>query len=67
LVNVDRVKRKLPGLLVNGSTTKRKGWNELMRNRYRLQQFQKLNPQRFNSLTNDLIVVLEKIDQALKT
>ena len=42
LVNVDRVKRKLHSLLVDGDTTKRKYNNDFMRNRYRLIQFQKL-------------------------
>jgi hypothetical protein len=40
-VNADRVKRKLPSLLVDGSTTKKKSWNSLMRYRYRFTQFKK--------------------------
>jgi hypothetical protein len=37
LVNADRVKKKIPRLLVNGSTTKKRNWNNLMRYRYRLE------------------------------
>jgi len=41
MVNADRVKRKLPSLLVDDSTTKQKGWNSLMRYRYGLSQLKK--------------------------
>ena len=34
MVNADKVKRKLPSLLVEGSATKKKGWNILMRYRF---------------------------------
>jgi hypothetical protein len=50
MVNADRVKRKLPYLLVDGSTTKKKGWNSLMRYRYRYSRFKKKNPEKFNTL-----------------
>ena len=60
MVNVNRVKEKLPGLLVDGKTTKRKRWNAFMQSRYRLQQFQRLKPERFNSLTNKLVMILEE-------
>ena len=36
-----------------------------MRNRYRLQQFIKRNPDRFNTLVNDLVYVLKKIENEL--
>jgi hypothetical protein len=61
MVNANRVKRKLPGLLVDQETTKRKGWNSFMRCRYQLERFKKRTPQRFNTLTNQLIVVLEEM------
>lgn len=66
MVNADRVKKKLPGLLVDGDTTEKKNKSGIMRNRYRLQQFIKRNPQRANSLTNQLIHILEEIDAELK-
>ena len=62
MVNVDRVKRKLPCLLCDGDTDKRENNNEFMRNRYRLQQFIKRNPERFSTLVNELVTILEKID-----
>ena len=65
MVNADRVKRKLPSLLCNGDTSKRKYNNTFMRNRYRLVQFQKRNPRRFNSLTNQLCAILDEIDKEM--
>jgi len=65
MVNMDRVKRKLSSLLCDGDTSERKNNNAFMRNRYRLQQFIKKNPDRFNTLTNELVSVLEKIDNEL--
>ena len=44
MVNADRVKQKLPGLLANAKTTKQKAWNEFMRKRYQLRRIQKSNP-----------------------
>ena len=65
MVNADRVKRKLPSLLCNGDTSKRKYNNEFMWNRYRFRQFQKRNPKRFNYLTNQLCAILDEIDMEL--
>ena len=67
MVNVDRVKHKLPFMLCDGDTSEREHNNAFMRNRYRLQQFIKRNPDRFNTLTNELVLVLEKIEKELKT
>jgi hypothetical protein len=64
-VNVDRVKKKLPALLVDAKTTKHKAWNEFMRNRYRLRKLMDQKPQRFNSLIAQLCDVLEKIDKEI--
>jgi hypothetical protein len=66
MVNADRVKRKLPSLLCDCDTTKRENNNAFMKNRYRLQRFMKRNPQRFNTLTNRLLAVLEEIDVELQ-
>ncbi len=54
MVNVDKVKRKLPGLC-DGVTGTIFNDIEFMRNRYRLQQFQKHNPEKFSSLMVRLV------------
>lgn len=61
MVNSDRIKRKLPSLLCDGDTSERKNNNSFMRNRYRLQQFKRRNPERFNFLLNQLCSVLDEI------
>ena len=63
MVNASHVKRKLASLLVDGPTTKKKSWNSLMRFRYQLQQLKKRKPERFNSLTNELVAVLTDIKE----
>jgi hypothetical protein len=65
MVNADRVKEKLPGLLVDAKTTKHKAWNEFMRNRYRLRKLMDRNPQRFNCLIVQLCEVLEEIEKEI--
>jgi hypothetical protein len=63
MVNADRVKRKLPCLLCDGDTSERKYNNAFMRNRYRLQQFMRYDPEKFSTLLNELVCVLEKIEK----
>lgn len=65
MVNADRIKRKLPSLLIDGNTTKRKEQNGLMRYRYRLKRFQKRNPERCNNLTNKIIADLNELEKAV--
>ena len=65
MVNADRVKRKLPSLLVDGSTTEKKSWNSLMRYRYRFQRFKRRNPEKFNSLANRVLADLADIEKAV--
>jgi hypothetical protein len=65
MVNVDRVKRKLPSLLVDGSTTKRKSWNSLMRYRYRFTQFKKRQPEKFASIANRILLDLTDLEKAV--
>jgi hypothetical protein len=62
---VDRVKRKLPSLLVDESTTKKKSWNSLMRYRYRFAQFKKLQPGKFNSIINRIVFDLADLEEAV--
>jgi len=64
-LNADRVKRKLPSLLVDSSTTKKKSWNSLMRYRYRFAQFKKRHPEKFNSVTNRILLDLTDLEKAV--
>lgn len=64
-MNADRVKRKLPSLLVDDNTTKKKSWNNLMRYRYRLTQFKKRQPEKFNSITNRILLDLADSEKAV--
>ena len=65
MVNADHVKRKLPSLLCHGNTSERKNNNMFMKNRYRLQQFIKRKPQKFNSLANQLCAILDELDKEM--
>jgi hypothetical protein len=65
LVNSDRVKRKHPSLLDDGSTTKKKSWNTLMRYRYRFTQFKKHQPEKFNSITSRILLDLTDLETAV--
>jgi len=65
VVNSDRVKRKLPSLLIDGETTDKRNWTTHNRLVYRLQQFKKRNPQRYSFLANRLLTVLEEIEKAV--
>ena len=67
MVNADRVKRKLPSLLVDGPTTKKKGWNSLMRYRYQLKRFKKRKPESYDTLINEYVTVLTKIEKAVNS
>jgi hypothetical protein len=65
LVNAARVKRKLPSLLIDESTTKKKGWNSLMRYRYRFTQFKKRQPEKFTSITSRILIDLIDLEKAV--
>ena len=67
MVNAKRVESKLPCLLVNGSTTKKKSWNSLMRNRYRLGKFKKDNPEKFNVLMNKTMDNFNEWEKAISS
>lgn len=64
-MNADRVKRKLPSLLVDGSTTEKKSWNCLMRYRYRFIRFKKRHPDKFNTLANRVLADLADLEKAV--
>ena len=64
-MNADRIKRKLPCLLVDGNTTEKKSWNSLMCYRYRFTQFKKRQPEKFNSITNRILLDLADLEKAV--
>jgi hypothetical protein len=64
-LNADRVKRKLPSLLVDKSTTEKQSWNNFMRYRYRFIRFKRRYPEKFNSLTNRVLADLLDIEDAI--
>jgi hypothetical protein len=64
-LNADRIKRKLPSFLVDGSTTEKKSWNSLMCYRYRFIQFKKRQPEKFNSITNRILSDLTALERAV--
>jgi len=65
MVNVSRVRRKLPALLVDGVTTYKHGWAVYKRTEYRLNRLRRRNPAKFQSLLNKLLASLEDIEAAL--
>ena len=65
MVNADRFKRKLPSLLVDDTTTRKKSWNSLMRYRYKFTQFKKRQPEKFNSMTNRILLDLTDLEKAI--
>ena len=65
MVNADRVKRKLPSLLVDETTTNKKSWNSLMRYRYQLTQFRKRQPEKYYSITNRVFADLTDLEKAV--
>ncbi len=64
MVNADRVKRKLPSLLVGDCSNRRKkSWNKFIRTRSRLSTFKKNNPEKFNTLINRVIADLSELEK----
>ena len=67
MVDADRVKSKIPSLLVEGSTNSKRGWRDFMRSRYRLKQFKKRSPEKCDILTNKIIVDLAELEKAVNS
>jgi hypothetical protein len=44
---------------------KKKSWNSLMRYRYRFIQFKKRQPEKFNSITNRILLDLTDLEKAV--
>ncbi len=54
-----------PAYLIDESTTKKKSWNSLMRYRYQLAQFKRRHPEKFNSITNRILLDLVDLEKAV--
>ena len=65
MVNMDRVKRKLPSLLLDGPTTIRIYWAERHRIEQRLRRLKKQSPAKYQSLEAHLIRDLEPFEEAI--
>ncbi|TRO44485.1 hypothetical protein E2P42_01510 [Candidatus Bathyarchaeota archaeon] len=65
MVNVDRVKAKLPSLLCDGSTTNRKEWAKRHRIENGLKRLRSRKPAKYGSLEILLIRNLEALEKAL--
>jgi hypothetical protein len=65
LVNADRVKRKLLSLLIDNSTNKRKSWNSLIRYSYRLTQFEKRQSEKYDAMTNRILMDLVDLERVV--
>jgi hypothetical protein len=65
-LNADRVKKKIPALLIDGNSSERANFNKFMRLRYGYAQFQKRKPDRCSDLTNKLMNVLREIDREIQ-
>jgi hypothetical protein len=65
MVNADRVKSKLPSLLINGNTTDPEFWKIRNRMAYRIQMLRLQDPEKYGSLNAKLIKVLEEYETAL--
>jgi hypothetical protein len=65
MVNADRVKRKLPSLLINGETTDKKQWATRRKIAYRLAQLKKHDPTRYQSLEAKLMAALSDMEKAV--
>jgi len=67
LVNADRVKRKLPCLLLDNDANSKNGWRVFMRTRYRFEQFKKRTPEKFDTLVNRIIADLSELEKAVNS
>jgi len=53
MFNADRVKRKIPSLLVDNCSNRQEwGWKAFMRTRYGLERFKRKNPAKYDALTS---------------
>jgi len=66
MVNADRVKRKLPSLLCDGSTTDKRQWAKRHRLENGLKRLRKHNPVNYQSLEQRLIRDLEALEREIQ-
>ncbi len=65
-MNAVRCKRKLPSLLVDGSTTRKENFNRFFLMRRKLNRLEKGSPERYNTLMVKYIAVLNEIKSAIE-
>jgi len=65
MVNADRVKKKLPSLLCDGSTTDKRQWAKRHRIENGLKRLRKYNPAMYHSLEARLIRILKDVEEAI--
>ena len=65
MVDVERVMRKLPSLLCNGSTTEKSEWARRHRIENDLKRLKKRSPEIYYNLENRLLLVLTEIEEAV--
>ena len=54
-----------PSLLLDGSTSNKKGWKAFTRSRYHIKQFKTHNPEKFNTLANKIKADLAELEKAV--
>ena len=67
MVDAERVMRKLPSLLCNGSTTEKSEWARRHRIENGLTQLRKHRAEKFYNLENRLLLVLTEIEKAVNS
>ena len=65
MVNVDRVMRKLPSLLCNGSTTEKSEWSKRHRIEVGLERLKKHNSAKYQTMEFKLIFILKDFEKAV--
>jgi hypothetical protein len=64
VVNSKRLADKLPSLIAGDCSTKnKKGWKIYMRTRYRLTNFKRRCPEKYNAIINKLVNDLNELDK----
>ncbi len=65
MVNADRVKKKIPSLLVDDDTKSKVGWRNFMNKHYKYTQFRKCNPLVANAYINRIANDLKELYLAI--
>jgi hypothetical protein len=68
IVDADRVKKKLPSLLVaNCSRRNKKGWNDYRKVTYRISKLKRKKPSKYDSIINKVVAALNEAEKAICT